>query len=274
MRWKAAAAALAMVLAAAVPLPTERADAAPTGYPVGGIDVSNHQGDVDWTSVAGSGVTFAYAKATEGLDFVDPYFATNDTGARAKGIHFGGYTYGRPDQGAPALQADRLVATAYVSNARRLPPMLDIEWPWFGGDDCYGLTPTQMVDWITAFVERVRFRTGQRPVIYTNPYWWGPCTGNSTAFSSYPLFVAAYGSTAPTVLPSGWTRWTIWQYTATGTVGGVNGSVDRDAFNGTPEQLAAMTQASLTAVAGEVHSLKPVDCWQTEAAQVLCPDAG
>jgi lysozyme len=51
-----------------------------------GIDVSNHQGSVDWSRVAADDIRFAYVKATEGGDFVDSRFAANWAGARAAGL--------------------------------------------------------------------------------------------------------------------------------------------------------------------------------------------
>jgi lysozyme len=53
---------------------------------VQGVDVSHHQGPIDWRALAGSGVRFAYIKATEGSDYVDPAFAANWTEAARAGV--------------------------------------------------------------------------------------------------------------------------------------------------------------------------------------------
>ena len=58
-----------------------------------GIDVSNHQEEINWKRVAGSGVTYAYLKATEGVGFTDAHFALNWEGARKHGITVGAYHY-------------------------------------------------------------------------------------------------------------------------------------------------------------------------------------
>ncbi len=232
-------AVVAALVAATVPA---TASADPGDYDVTGIDVSHHQGDIDWPAVAGSGVDFAYAKATEGVDFVDSRYAENRAGARAAGIYFGAYAFGRPDQGNPRGQADRLVDTGqHASDGRTLPPMLDIEWR-DGSPTCFGLSTTAMVSWIGQFLDQVRVRTGRKAMIYTNPTWWNPCTGSSTAFGSYPLFHSRYAS-EPGALPAGWRTWTAWQYTASGSVPGVSGNVDRDVFNGTMADLAALCGA-------------------------------
>ncbi len=62
-----------------------------------GIDVSRHQGLINWTSVKNSGVQFAFAKATEGVDFVDIRYHTNMQGARAAGVYIGPYHFCRID---------------------------------------------------------------------------------------------------------------------------------------------------------------------------------
>lgn len=136
--------------------------ASPSDYDVTGIDVSHYQGTIDWSSVAGAGIDFAYAKATEGLNFIDAYYNANRSGARNAGIYFGAYAFGRPDQGSPRTQADKFIDTSlYSSDGRTLPPMLDIEWPK-EGPACYGLSANAMVSWISQFVDQVRVRTEQK----------------------------------------------------------------------------------------------------------------
>jgi GH25 family lysozyme M1 (1,4-beta-N-acetylmuramidase) len=223
-----------------VPFGSSPAQAAPSDYSITGIDVSHWQGTITWSSVASAGIDFAYAKATQGMTETDPQWAANLAAARNTSIKFGAYAFGRPDEGNPRGQADRLVDVGqYKKDGKTLPPMLDIEWPTTG-DSCYGLSTSAMVSWISAFVDQVTVRTGQKTVIYTNRNWWDPCTGSTTAFGSYPLFVAAYNNTSPGTLPSGWSKWTLWQYTSSGSVSGVGTDVDRDVFNGTAAQLAAL----------------------------------
>ena len=65
----------------------------PHDFPIHGIDVSNHQGDIDWQAVRASNVKFAYIKATEGGDHVDQRFAQNWAGAKAAGVKHGAYHF-------------------------------------------------------------------------------------------------------------------------------------------------------------------------------------
>jgi GH25 family lysozyme M1 (1,4-beta-N-acetylmuramidase) len=214
-----------------------RAGAAPTGYPLTGIDVSSYQGQINWASVAAGGAHFAYVRASEQDSIVDSNFAQNSQGATANGLYAGAYHRARPDVSSGTAQADFFLDTArYVNDGRTLPPMLDVEWPrstWTGLNACYNLTPSQLSAWIRAFVNEVASRTGQPTMIYTNTNWWGPCTNNNTTFGSEPLFIANY-TQSPPPLPSGWARWTFWQYSDSGTLPG-----DQDAFNG---DAAALTK--------------------------------
>ena len=85
-----------------------------------GIDVSHYQGDVDWAAVRAAGYTFAFTKATEGTDEVDPMFAANWAGIDSAGMTRGAYHFFDPDaedHGIPVLRARR----------DELQPLLD-EW--------------------------------------------------------------------------------------------------------------------------------------------------
>ena len=214
--------------------------AAPGGYPIGGIDVSNHQGTIDWSRVAAAGARFAYAKATEGVYYTDPYFNANLHGAKDHGIYAGAYHFARPDTSSGRAQADYFLDRAqYINDGRTLAPMLDIEWPWNGSGSpypCYGLSTGQMGSWIRDFVNRVRERTGRRTMIYTNVNWWTPCTGNDASFGENPLFIARYAA-SPGTLPAGWSTWTLWQYADAGSLPG-----DQDVFNGSEAGLAALAR--------------------------------
>ncbi|MEU1251643.1 GH25 family lysozyme, partial [Micromonospora arida] len=214
----------------------------PPGYPVTGIDVSHHQGTIDWAAVARGGAKFSYAKATEGLSFVDSSFTANFRGAKQNGILAGAYHYARPDVSDGTSQANYFLDRAqYSQDGKTLIPMLDIEWPWEGSgapSPCYGLSTSQMSTWVKQFVDRVYARTGQRTMIYTNTKWWNPCTGNNATFGANPLFIANYSSTYKP-LPAGWNQFTLWQYSDSGSLPG-----DQDVFNGSLTQLQALAGGS------------------------------
>lgn len=107
-----------------------------------------------------------------------------------------------------------------VASLRRgdLLPALDLETA--------GLPPDRLVAWTRAWLDRVRRRIGARPLLYTYPAFWS-ALGGTSAFRSYPLWIANYGVSEP-ALPGGWRRYALWQYSGSGRLPGVPGRVDLD----------------------------------------------
>ncbi|MEV2215864.1 lysozyme [Streptomyces sp. NPDC050997] len=201
-----------------------------------GVDVSSHQGDVDWPALWSGGVRWAYAKATEGTYYTNPYFAHQYNGSYTVGMIRGAYHFATPDTTDGTTQADYFVdhGGGWSKDGRTLPGALDIEWNPYG-DSCYGKTPSAMVTWIRDFLDRYRARTGRDAVLYTATSWWTACTGGYDGFAATtPLWIARYASAVGT-LPAGWSTYTMWQYTSTGpTVG------DHDRFNGALDRVVAL----------------------------------
>ncbi|GAB2448843.1 lysozyme [Streptomyces incanus] len=208
---------------------------------VQGIDVSHWQGAINWTSVRNSGIQFAWMKATEGTGHKDPSFNTNYPAAHNAGVIRGAYHFALPNASNGATQANYFASSGggWSRDNLTLPGVLDIEHNPYGAM-CYGLSTTQMRTWIDDFHTTYKSRTGRDAVIYTTASWWNTCTGNWTGMSAKsPLWVAHWTTTSPT-LPSGFPTWTVWQYTSTGSVGGVAGTVDRNQFNGSRDRLLAL----------------------------------
>ena len=189
----------------------------PDGYPIGGIDVSSHDHrryTVHWPTEVAAGSRFVYVKATEGTAYVNPHFEADYAAARAAHRYVGAYVFARPDLGDPVGQADHFLRHArFARDAETLVPFVDLEWPYPGvrADPCYNLKPDQLRAWIHTYVEHIRAAVGRKPMIYTNTYWWNPCTGNDPSFGGYPLDIANY-TKSPPVLPAGWTTFALWQY--------------------------------------------------------------
>lgn len=198
-----------------------------------GVDVADYQHSngaaIDWSQVAAAGYKFAFVKATEGDYYANPYYASDLAQAKAAGLYVTGYHFAIPNVSDGASQADYALANGgYAPDGRTLPLALDIEYNPYGAE-CYGLTPAQMVSWISVFTAEVQRVTSQQPVIYTTADWWDTCTGDSTAFGPDPLWVAGYVSGGPPI-PAGWGKWTFWQYTSRGSVPGITGRVDVSYF--------------------------------------------
>lgn len=199
---------------------------------VAGIDVSSHQGSIDWSAVANE-AQFAYMKATEGTDYTDDSFSSYYQGSYDAGLIRGAYHFALPDRSSGAEQAKFFVDNggAWSDDGKTLPPMLDIEYNPYG-DTCYGLNADEMTSWIKEFSDEVHNLTGRYPTIYTTKDWWSTCTGDNGDFgSTNPLFVASYNDEVGE-LPNGWDTYTFWQYTSEGSIGGIDGNVDEDVFNG------------------------------------------
>ncbi len=107
---------------------TESALAVPAG--VRGMDVSSHQGVVDWTKAAASGAKFAYVKASEGTAYRNPYFQAQYSGAASAGMLHGAYHFALPNASSGAAQANYFLQSgaAWTPDGKTLPALLDLEY--------------------------------------------------------------------------------------------------------------------------------------------------
>ncbi|GLZ45326.1 hypothetical protein Acsp06_15110 [Actinomycetospora sp. NBRC 106375] len=200
--------------------------------------------------------------ASDRTDFQNDDFSSAYDGAAATGMLHGAYHFALPDRSDAATQATYLLdhGGAPSGDGRTLPPMLDIEDDPYG-DQCYGMSPENMVAWIRSFSDTVAARTHRLPTIYTSLRWWSACTGNSDALGDNPLFIAHYDEDVGT-LPAGWEQETFWQYSDSGPLPG-----DQDVFHGTPEQLQALAADPSTSSgsAGSTSSSTPPTSTSTSA---------
>ena len=195
---------------------------------VQGIDVSHNQGTVDWNAVVQAGQVFAFMKATDGITYTDPQFATNWSGAKAAGLLRGAYHFYETNDD-PTAQAENFLNAVQLEPGD-LPPVVDIE------RTTSGQSASQIVQDLQTWLDVVEQATGLVPIIYTGPSYWDSL--GTSAFGRYPLWVAEYGVASPK-LPSGWTCWTFWQSSESGTVAGIS-PVDLDVFGGTLAELEAL----------------------------------
>ncbi|MDI2029759.1 lysozyme [Saccharopolyspora sp. TS4A08] len=198
---------------------------APLGPPVEGIDVSNHNGNIDWQKVAADNKKFTFVLASDGTDFTNPKYSEQYHGAKDAGLISGAYHFARPDDSDGATQANRFLDIIdYKNDGKTLPPVLDLEVDPNGGS-CYGMSVDQMHQWTKSFNDTVKQRTGKDPIIYANPSFWKQCMGGTDTFSNHNLWLAAYEVDSPTV-PTGFQDWDFWQYTDKGKVAGISGNTD------------------------------------------------
>lgn len=211
-----------------------------------GIDISNHQGSINWTSVKNAGIKFAFCKATEGVDFVDARFTQNIVNANTAGIPIGPYHFGRPDsqENNPNDAIDEAndfvdaIAPYYVQPGIRLRPVLDVERLPTPGEFS-GTTKAYLSEWVRDFVGVVVDRLGFEPLIYANTNY--ASNYFETNINQYDLWLANYNYAPPSEPPTSaygiWSDWAFWQYSNTGSVGGISGNVDLNVFEGTIDEL-------------------------------------
>jgi GH25 family lysozyme M1 (1,4-beta-N-acetylmuramidase) len=212
------------------------ADATPAAAAIDhptGIDVSNYQhpngAAINWSAVAGSGISFAFIKATEGPIscsgslYTNSYFASDWSAAGKAGLYRGAYHFARPGSVASAItQAHQFAAVVGPMNGPHdLPPVLDLEVT------C-DLSPSAIAAWSHAWIDEVARLTGRHAIITTYPSFWSTSMAGNASFANQPLWIATYGP-AP-IVPPAWPYWTFWQSSSTATVPGINGAVDFDHF--------------------------------------------
>jgi len=193
-----------------------------------GIDVSQYQGEIDWTEIKkidGSFVVdFVIVRSTAGKNVQDEAFAYNWKNIKGKYIR-GAYHYYRPNENS-LLQAENFIKTVQLSKGD-LPPILDIE----------KLPQTQSLDslkvglrrWLTKIEKHYKIK----PIIYSGESYYNDFLKEE--FSEYPFWIANYNF---------WKKemdqdWLFWQFTEKAQLNGVEGLVDVNVFNGIKLELIA-----------------------------------
>lgn len=201
----------------------------PWSYPIHGIDVARYQGAIDWSTVAKSGVSFAWIKATEGGDLLDAEFKSNWRGAGRAGLPRGAYHFYYFCR-SPEEQARWFIRNV-PKEAGSLPPVLDIEWN-HTSPSCKrrpsGATARHEAE---RFIALIKAHYGRRPVVYTTvDFYRDTAIGQLSGVDFWVRSVAGHPNEVYPGAP-----WAFWQYTGTGSVPGVTGDVDLNVFRGTPE---------------------------------------
>ena len=215
-----------------------------------GIDVAAHQHPggtpIDWSKVRSDGQSFAFVKATEGGDWVNPHYVQDIQAANAAGLKTGAYHYARP-AGDAKTQAANFAAQIALAPNQTLPPALDIEVT-------EGKSAAQLEQWIEEFTSELKRLTGRTPMIYTYKYFWMGQMNNSQKFSDMPLWLAAYQDQAPEAV-GGWNELSFWQRSGSGKVAGISTDVDMNLFNGSKQQLQTFSDGNYVDVGGALEQL-------------------
>lgn len=229
LAWAGAALCLALTAACSrAPVVTEQPPGLSVvdGRPVlrGGerlvLDVSVHQGGIDWQRAAGDGVAGAYVKASEGGDFRDRRFADNWRALRRAGLQRGAYHYFTFCRHG-AEQAANFLAAAPPDKAA-LAPAIDIET---AGNCSLRPMRADLLAELQAFLRPIEAAWGREVVLYTS-YGLDTAYGLTSALDR-PLWVRSIDSR-----PGG--DWRLWQASATGRVAGIAGRVDLNVLRSEP----------------------------------------
>lgn len=183
-----------------------------------GIDVSSHNGNINWNSVKNDGVEVVIIKATEGVDFVDSYVNTHYIGASSVGLNIGFYHF-MSEKTDPIRQAEDFY-NSIKDKSYNVMPCLDIEV------NNYGRSATEITDRCLAFLNRFKELSGIDCMIYTGGYFGRD--NLDSRIKNYPGWIAHYGVSSP--MDTGF-KVVGHQYTETGKVPGINGNVDMNNFN-------------------------------------------
>ena len=190
-----------------------------------GVDVSEHQWEIDWERVAASGVRFAYIRSgyrgyTQGGLFEDPWFRANAENARKAGLDVGVYFYSQAVNVAEAIEEAKYVLEQIEGYEITLPVMYD----WEKLEDTPDartneLDPSIIGDCGVAFCETIR-AAGYEAGIYFNRQL-GYYSFDLGRLKDCKLWLAEPGD-----YPSFYYAGNIWQYTHEGEVPGIEGPVD------------------------------------------------
>lgn len=182
-----------------------------------GIDVSEHQGHIDWAKVAKDGVQFAIIRAGYGRELhqKDDYFEQNYTAAKKAGIQVGAYWYSYADSVKRAEEEAKTCLKVLEGKKFDLPIFFDQEYE----KSILALSNKTRTDIILKFLEIIQ-AAGRKCGLYSSTDF---ITNKLQAsrLRQYPLWIAEYGSK----LHYPGAVWA-WQYSSTGRVAGIRGNVD------------------------------------------------
>ncbi len=201
----------------------------PTLYKINGIDVSVHQGNLNWkllkeVSSNDIKIDFAFIKATEGRTRVDPYFKNNWAQARKYEFIRGAYHFFLPNKSGKD-QAELFLKTANLEQGD-LAAVCDIEIT--GGADQETIN-LNLAEWL----KTVEKATGKKPIIYSSKRFYENYLHDE--FSDYPLWIAHYNVPCLDLTPG--CTWHFWQHNDKGRVKGIKKALDFNVFNGSLDDL-------------------------------------
>ncbi len=198
-----------------------------------GIDVSRHQGTMNWQKAVDEGVLFAAIRATIGNYYTDPYFESNWTDAKNAGIYVTAYHAVVPDQSADSQIKRFLNVLGNRVSEADLPLVMDVELH-------RNQSRAVITNIVRGCLQLTNNASARKPMVYTRASFFNHYVEPSTDWSEYDLWIARYaskpwfGETDP-YKPRDWDTWRLWQYSHYGDglkYGAESLSIDHNWFNG------------------------------------------
>lgn len=200
------------------------------GYTVKkGVDVSHHQGKIDWEKVKKAGYDFAFVRmayrgyGTTGSLNLDKEYYDNIINAQQAGLEVGVYVFSQAVNEAEALEEAQLVIDNLEGITLELPVVFDPELIREGNARTDNVTGEQFTKNTIAFCEKIK-AAGYEPMVYSNMYWEA-FLFDLEQLSEYPIWYADYEKVPQTPY-----HFKFWQYTEKGYVDGISGETDLDAW--------------------------------------------
>lgn len=191
-----------------------------------GIDVSSHQGDIDWNAVAADGVQFAFIRAVyrgygTGKLLVDEKCIENIEGAQAAGIDVGVYVFSQAVNQAEVLEEASTVLNLLEGYTLQLPIVFDVEKVADSQARTNSLSVEERTNLTIAFLDAVK-NAGYDPMFYHNTEM-GAMLLDLNQLTDYPKWFAGYNKEFY------WPyEYDLWQYSESGRINGIKGNVDLD----------------------------------------------
>lgn len=186
-----------------------------------GIDISRHNGKIDWNAVKSSGVDYViircgYRGSSSGALITDQNFQSNIKGATAAGLKVGIYVFSQAVNEVEAVKEASLAVSLAKGYKLTYPIFIDTESSGGRADKIDVATRTAVVNAFCQTVQSAGYQAG----IYASKSWFETKLSMGSV-GNYRIWLAQYAA-APTY--SG--RYDMWQYSSKGTISGINGKVD------------------------------------------------
>ena len=198
-------------------------------YPVRGVDVSHYQGEIDWQTLSGNDIDFAFIKATEGSSFIDDRFAYNFAQAQECDISVGAYHF-FSFSSSGSDQAKNFIDTVKPFEGM-LPPVIDVEF--YGANADNPISEDKVSAELDSMLRILEDHYGLKPIIYATEDSYEYYL--SGGYYEYDIWIR---NVRRSPKMSDGRLWTFWQYTNRGQLEGYKGEekfIDLNVFSGSRE---------------------------------------